>query len=92
MSSKSENVQISETAKKFIAGLPPYRTNSLYFESDCWVDADQAFHAEEAECAGMYLTKLGVPKHNNDGEKLSLVGRIQMAMVMFPPKTYKPND
>ena len=72
--------------------MAAYRTNSLYFESDCWVDADQAFHAEEAECAGMYLTKLGVPKHNNDGEKLSLVGRIQMAMVMFPPKTYKPND
>ena len=37
--------------------------------------------AEECECAHMFLDDLDVPKKSIDGEKYSLVGRIQLIVM-----------
>lgn len=48
------------------------------------------YSSEEYECANMFLDKIGVPNYQ-DGQKLSLVGRINMIMETYKTlKIYVP--
>lgn len=68
--------------QKIIDGLLRFRPNSLHSEPVCYMNPDMEHQAEEAECAGMVLDDMGVPRSNGNGKTFSLVGRIRKAIEM----------